>query len=133
MRYVAVAVLAAAALAGCASIHNQMAADSEDILAEAGFQRAPLDVPGLPARQLVQTGATYTFADPDFCRCMYVGGADEYAKLQRLRAERIAERDWAMRHSVYGNASSPLQWGPWKPEGLDVVAAPSGAQSAAGR
>lgn len=126
MRY-AVLVLALA-LAGCASIRNQMAADSEDILAEAGFQRAPLDVPGLPARQLVQTGATYAFADPDFCRCMYVGGADEYAKLQRLRAERIATRDWEMKRGAYGNAVSRLQWGPWKPEGLDLA---TGAPTAA--
>lgn len=132
MRYAAVVILAAA-LAGCAAIRNQTAADSEEILAQAGFQRAPLDAPGLPARQLVQTDANYTFADPDFCQCMYVGGAAEYAELQRLRAERIAERDWAMRHSLYGNANSPLQWGPWKPEGLDVIAAPTGTPAAAGR
>lgn len=133
MRHAAALILAVAALTGCAALHNQMAADSEEILAEAGFQRAPLDAPGLPARQLVQTGASYTFADPDFCQCMYVGGASEYAELQRLRAERIAERDWAMRRSVYGNAKSSLQWGPWKPEGLDIVTAPTGAPAATGR
>ena len=120
MRHAAVAILALA-LAGCAALHNQMAADSEEILQQAGFQRAPLDAPGLPARQLVQTGATYSFADPDFCHCVYVGGPTEYAELQRLRAERVSEHDWAMRSTVYGNASSPHQWGPWKPEGLDVV------------
>jgi hypothetical protein len=132
MRYAALAVLAAA-LAGCAALRGQMAADSEEILSQAGFQRAPLDTPGLPARQLVQTGATYTFADPDFCKCMYVGGAAEYAELRRLRAERIAEHEWAMKSTVYGNAQSPHQWGPWKPEGLDVVTAASGAPAAAGR
>ena len=36
-----------------------------------------------------------------------------------------------MKSTVYGNAQSPHQWGPWKPEGLDVAAAPSTA--AAGR
>ena len=129
MRY-AVLVLA---VAGCAAIRNHKAADSEDILAEAGFQRAPLDVRGLPARQLVQTGSTYAFADPDFCQCMYVGGADEYAKLERLRAERIANRDWDMKRGSYGNAYSKLQWGPWKPEGLDVVTLSTEAPAAAGR
>lgn len=127
------ALILAVALAGCAAMRNQMAADSEEILAQAGFQRAPLDRPGLPARQLVQTGATYTFADPDFCHCMYVGGADEYAELQRLRAERLADRDWAMRHAVYGNAGSPLQWGAWKPEGLDLATAPGETPAAVGR
>ena len=131
MRY-AVLVLALA-VAGCAAIRNQMAADSEDILAEAGFERAPGDVPGLPARHLVQTGATYAFADPDFCHCMYVGGADQYSKLQRLRAERIAERDWAMKRGYQGNAFSSLQWGPWKPEGLDLAMAAPSAPAAAGR
>lgn len=126
MRYAAVAILAVT-LAGCAALRNQMAADSEEILAQAGFQRAPLDAPGLPARQLVQTGATYTFADPDFCQCMYVGGGREYAELQRLKSERIADRDWAMKRSLYGNAMSPLQWGAWKPEGLDAVPAPAAA------
>jgi hypothetical protein len=69
-------------------------------------------------------GTTYKFADARFCACVYVGGANEYATLQRLRAQRIADRDWAMRHSVYGNAQSLLQWGAWKPEGLDAIAAP---------
>ena len=131
MKYAAVVILAVA-LTGCAAIRNQMAADSEEILQQAGFERAPLDRPGLPARQLVQTGSTYTFADPDFCQCMYVGGEREYAELRRLRAERIAEHDYAMRSTVYGNAQSPHQWGPWKPEGLDVAAASSG-NAAAGR
>ena len=129
----AVVTIIAVALAGCAAIRDQTAADSEEILAQAGFQPAPLDAPGLPARQLVQTGTTYTFADPDFCHCMYVGGATEYAELQRLRTERIAERDWGTRRAVYGNAGTPLQWGAWKPEGLDVVAAPSGTPAAVGR
>ena len=122
MKYAA--LLLALILAGCAAIDGRVAADSEEILAQAGFQREPLEGPGLPARQLVQAGASYRFADPDFCHCVYVGGTKEYAELQRLRAERIAERDWAVRHASYGSAHSPLVWGAWKPEGLDVIKAP---------
>ena len=118
------ALLLAAALAGCSAIHGQSAADSEEILAQAGFQREPLEGPGLPARQLVQSGATYRFSDPDFCQCAYVGGAKEYAELQRLRAERVAERNWSLQHSGYGNTWSPITWGAWNPEGLDVITAP---------
>ena len=98
------------------------------MLAQAGFQRYPLDEPGLPSRQLVEDAGTYKFADPDFCRCVYTGGARQYAELQRLRAERIAERDWLLRHSSYGNTYSPLVWGAWKPEGLDVSKAPVAAR-----
>jgi hypothetical protein len=115
----------AVALAGCSAMQAREAADSEEILVQAGFQRGPLDGPGLPARQLVQDGATYRFADPEFCQCVYVGGEKEYAELQRLRAERVAERDWALRHSSYGNNYSPNVWGAWKPEGLDVIKAPN--------
>jgi hypothetical protein len=118
------AVILALALAGCSAIQGRMATDSEEILAQAGFQREPLEGSGLPARQLVQAGTTYRFADPDFCQCVYVGGEKEYAELQGLRAERIAERDWTLRHSSYGNTYSPLVWGAWNPEGLDVIRAP---------
>ena len=94
----------------------------------AGFQRHPLNEPGLPARHLVEDAGTYKFADPDFCHCVYTGGAKEYAELQRLRAERLAERDWILRHTVAGNSVDLVVWGPWKPEGLDVIAAPVAAR-----
>jgi hypothetical protein len=114
----------AVALAGCSAMQAREAADSEEILAQAGFQREPLDGPGLPARQLVQSGSTYRFADPDYCQCVYVGGEKEYAELQRLRAARIADHEWALRHGSFGNTYSPTTWGAWKPEGLDVVKSP---------
>jgi hypothetical protein len=122
MKYAALVL--AFVLAGCSAIQSRTAADSEEILEQAGFQREPLNGPGVPARQLVQDGATYRFADPDFCQCVYVGGANEYAELQRLRAERVAERDWTLRHSSYGNTYSPLVWGAWNPRGLDAISAP---------
>lgn len=117
-------LLLAVALAGCSAIDAHVAADSEAILAQAGFQRERLVGPGLPARQLVQDGATYRFADPDFCQCVYVGGEKEYAELQRLRAARIADHEWALRHASFGNTYSPATWGAWKPKGLDVIKAP---------
>jgi len=109
------------ALSACAFVQGQTASDSEEILTEAGFQRAPLEGSGLPARQLVADGASYRFADPDFCHCVYTGGAKEYAELQRLKAERIAERNFALSHTSYGNSYSPIVWGAWQPEGLNVI------------
>lgn len=123
MKYPALLFALALAVPGCAAIDGRVAADSEEILAQAGFQREPLEEPGLPARQLVEQTGIYKFADPAFCQCVYVGGPKEYAELQRLRAERIAERDWTLRHSSYGNTYSASAWGAWKPEGLDLQSA----------
>jgi hypothetical protein len=102
--------------------------DSEEILAQAGFQREPLHGTGLPARQLVQTTAGYSFSDPEFCKCAYVGAEREYAELQRLRAARKADRNWALQHGGYGNTGSPIVTGAWDPEGLDVIKAPIAAK-----
>ena len=119
------AVLLAVALAGCSAIQQRAALDSEQLLAEAGFRREPLTEPGLPERQLVESAGAYKFADAKFCACVYVGGANEYAALQRLRAERMAEREWIMsRGSVHGAAVDRTAWSAWKPEGLDLMPAP---------
>jgi uncharacterized protein YceK len=120
------ALLAAAVLvlSGCAAIQRQQAADSKQILTEAGFRVRVADEPGLPARQLVaQTvdGTTvYKFSDPDNCNCLYVGGPTEYAELQRLRAERVREHEQLLRAWGPWTSADPRVWGPWKPEGLDL-------------
>ncbi len=116
-------------------VQGRVAADSEEILAQAGFESEPLDEPGLPSRRLVEQAGVYKFADPDFCRCVYVGGAKEHAELQRLRAERLAEREWISGRMISTHIDRAI-WRPWKPEGLDVVsrAAPSlPAQSVSAR
>lgn len=127
------ALVLAIALAGCSAIQERVARDSEDILAEAGFRPEPLNRTDLPDRQLVVDGTTYKFADAKFCACVYVGGTNEFATLQRLRSQRLADRDWASRHSVYGNWGTPLQWGAWTPEGLDLMEAPVAHANASGR
>jgi hypothetical protein len=129
---IAITAFALLALTGCAYLQGQTAADSEEILAQAGFQRQPLDEPGLPARHLVEDRGTYKFADPNFCQCVYVGGATEFAELQRLRAERIAERNFALQHAYFGNANSPIVWGPWDPEGLNVTSLGAAPHAQAG-
>ena len=119
------AVLLALALAGCSAIQERAALDSEELLAQAGFRREPLTETGLPDRQLVESAGAYKFADAKFCACVYVGGPNEYAALQRLRSERIAEREWIMsRGSVQGAAVDRTAWSAWKPEGLDLMPAP---------
>ena len=119
------ALLLAAGLGGCSAMQEHVALDTEQLLAQAGFVPQPLEAAGLPARQLVEQAGSYRFADPDFCRCVYVGGASEYAALQSLRAARIAEREWIMsRGPAYAGAADPTVWSAWKPEGLDLERAP---------
>ncbi|MEA3193767.1 MAG: hypothetical protein QOD26_2100 [Betaproteobacteria bacterium] len=128
-------VLAAAmlALSGCAAIQGQMAGDSENILAQAGFTRQPqsaaqgatrADGKPLPARQLTTVSdngnTAYEFYDPKFCQCVYVGGEAELAKLKELRSARVAEHAQNLRMwSVPANGADPSTWGPWQPAGLD--------------
>jgi hypothetical protein len=109
---------ALAALSGCATMRRHEAASTEQLLAAAGFQMRPAtspeqlrDLTTMPPFKLVSRSkagnAVYTFADPENCYCLYVGGSKEYSEYQRLRVEREvaaemneASMDWAA-------------WGPW--------------------
>jgi hypothetical protein len=115
---VALALIVALPLAGCAAIQRSEARDTEQLLAAAGFQAKPAETPeklanlkAMPPRQLVARSKdgnfVYTYADPDYCQCLYVGGPKEYSAYQRLavkkeiaREQREAAMDWDM-------------WGPW--------------------
>lgn len=129
----AIALAAASlALSGCAAIHRQEATDSEVLLKQAGFQARPADSPArqqslgsMPPRQIVarnRGGRTvYVFADPDNCRCLYVGGDKEYAALQKLRQDRLAEHQALDARALSGDRTVDSElWGPWEPEGLQV-------------
>jgi hypothetical protein len=106
-----VVVVAAAllALSGCATMRRHEAAGTEQLLAAAGFQMRPANSPQqlqdlrtMPPLKLVSRSkdgnAMYTFADPDSCHCLYVGGPKEYSAYQRLLVEReiAAEKDEAL-------------------------------------
>jgi hypothetical protein len=120
------------ALSGCSVLQKQSASDSEQILEQAGFRREPSaqgaagsSQQGTKVRQLSaasENGAPrYEFYDPDFCRCVYVGGAGEYAELQRLRAARVAEHNRALRAwNPSANSPDSAVWDAWMPEGLDL-------------
>jgi len=110
------------ALSGCAAIHRQEAADSEDILAEAGFKKAALEADRLNnirPLQLTKHGDHFDFDDPRFCKCRYTGGDHELKVLRDLRAQRVRQHERsAIAIGVIG--ADEMGWGPWKPEGLDV-------------
>jgi hypothetical protein len=63
------------ALSGCAAIQRQT------LSAQGGPAPRALQVRQLTAS--TRNGSTtYEFYDPQFCRCIYVGGAKEYAELK---------------------------------------------------
>jgi hypothetical protein len=115
---VVLALIVALPLVGCAAIQRSEARDKEQLLAAAGFQAKPADTPEklanlktMPPRQLVSQvkdgNFVYSYADPDYCQCLYVGGPKEYSAYQHLavekeiaQEEREAAMDWDM-------------WGPW--------------------
>jgi hypothetical protein len=115
---VILALMMVIALSGCAAIQRSDTMDKEQLLAAAGFQAKPADTPEklanlrvMPARQLVSQAKdgmfVYSYADPDYCQCLYVGGPTEYSAYQRLalqkeiaQEQRDAAMDWRM-------------WGPW--------------------
>jgi hypothetical protein len=68
-------------------------------LAAAGFQAKPVETPEnlanlktMPPRQLVSQAKegkfVYSYADPDYCQCLYMGGPQEYSAYQRLAVEK---------------------------------------------
>jgi hypothetical protein len=115
---VMLALIIALPLAGCAAIQQREARDTEQLLAAAGFQAKPADTPekltnlkAMPPRKLVARSKdgnfVYTYADPDYCQCLYVGGSTEYAAYQRLAVQQeIAEEREAA-------AMDWDAWGPW--------------------
>jgi len=96
-RSIALAVLLL--LAACAT---REVADTEQMLAAAGFTTQPAVTPALqalPPHQLVVRAAatagavpSYAYADPDQCHCVYVGGPSQYQYFQQLAVQkRIAD------------------------------------------
>src|SRR2546422_6935186 len=101
MRVHHVLVFAAAllTLSGCAALRRHEAASTEQLLSAAGFQMRTGDSPERrddlattpPLKIVARTQGdrvVYTFADPDKCRCLYVGRSKEDPAHQGLVTER---------------------------------------------
>lgn len=85
--------------AACAT----MTADKEALLQKAGFRKVVADTPQkmahlktLPERTLVARSKDgkqyYVYADPTYCKCLYVGDAQQYAAYQQAAREaKVAE------------------------------------------
>ena len=116
MRLARPAIVLACVLAGCAA---QESANQESLLAAAGFRVELPDTPtraammaSLPPGQLVlvrhEGRPAWFYADPDGCRCLYVGGQHAYQAYQQLAVrQRIAETE------LQAAQMNQLAWGPW--------------------
>jgi len=89
----------AVGLGGCAlSVDN-----TEGLLSQAGFKKVPADTPQraehlqtIRAHRLIRRQADgkshYVYADPDYCKCLYVGTETAYATYKTL----VKQQDEAM-------------------------------------
>jgi hypothetical protein len=117
-------VSALIAIAGCATIRWHQAVETEQALAAAGFVMKLGDTPdkladlrSQPPRRLVPQerdgGVYYTYADPDACRCLYVGTEAQYQDYQRYAiAKRIADEELM---AAQDDLTASVNWGLWAP------------------
>ncbi|HXJ81117.1 MAG TPA: hypothetical protein VMS64_20860 [Candidatus Methylomirabilis sp.] len=108
------------ALYGCASMQQDQASDTEQLLAAAGFKARPADTPQKlahletlqPFKLIARSKGdqfVYTYADPKYCRCLYAGGPKAYQELQRLKLERQQAAQ------EYMAEASAMDWSLWGP------------------
>jgi hypothetical protein len=110
--------------AGCAYFARQSAQDTENLLAAAGFTLKPADTPEklahlrtMPVRTIVSRAKgdqlVFTYADPDYCKCLWVGNARQYNAYQRLVEQRQVAQMRLMAAQEEEMAS--MNWGMWGP------------------
>jgi hypothetical protein len=128
MKSMAIGLMIALALIGCATIQKGETLDKEQMLAAAGFFTKLADTPeklaalqGLPQHRLI-TGAKdgrmiYLYADATACKCMYVGNEKAYQRYRRFALEKQIAREEL--YSAQTNADMNMDWGMWGPWGFD--------------
>jgi len=125
MRSLVVLAAVVIALGGCATIRRHETLDTEQVLSAAGFQMKLSDTPeklaslrALPPQRLVpqerEGRLYYVYADPEVCRCLYVGTEPQYQEYQRLALQkRLADEElMGAQNDLYGTMNWGL-WGPW--------------------
>src|SRR5262245_17552038 len=89
-------------LSACATV-----AGTESLLSQAGFRQVPADTPQklahlrtLPEHRLIsrdhQGKKYYVYADPDNCKCLYMGTPAQYQTYRNLVKEKRAEQGEAV-------------------------------------
>jgi hypothetical protein len=128
MSRVLVLAVAVVAATGCVTIRRHEVQDAEQVLAASGFHMKRANTPekvadprSVPPRRLLlpqeRDGRLYyVYADPEVCRCLYVGTQAQYHEYRRLGLrKRIAEALMAAEQESL-NAMT-LDWGLWVDRG----------------
>jgi hypothetical protein len=113
------------ALGGCATIRRHSTLETEQVLAAAGFVMKLGDTPEKLANLQAMKPRTllpqerggrlyYVYADPEACRCLYVGTESQYQEYQRLVLEQRRADEELMAAQENLNAAT-LDWGIWDP------------------
>jgi uncharacterized protein YceK len=105
-------------LSGCAAVRRGAAPETTNLLTQAGFKILQADTPEriaklktLPAYKVVpwkrkSGGTVYAYADPDQCKCVYVGSPRQYAQYrQLLGAELAAESEAAIEPEEFSDST----------------------------
>ena len=119
---IAVIAVSGALLSGCAAMRKDEAMSVERTLAAAGFQMKFADTPErsdelatLPQRTLVpqqQDGELfYVYADPKYCKCIYVGTEKAYQRYQKLALQQKLVQERVEAAQMNDDAS--MDWGMW--------------------
>ena len=114
---------------GCQSTQSRVE-EREQMLAAAGFEEKPASTPErqqmlislepykvlrrtLPPGKDVSFG--YVYADPQFCKCIFVGGPKEYQQYhQAALQQRVAEEQI---EAAEAQEDAAFNWGAWGPYG----------------
>jgi hypothetical protein len=121
---VLLAAVAALAVSGCTYFRRQEADKTESTLAAAGFQMKPADtakrqanLAQFPVRKVVtrtrEGKPIYFYADPDFCKCLYVGNQQQYARYKQLAIQQQIAQEQI--ESAEMNEDAAMDWGMWGP------------------
>jgi len=110
------------AWAGCSAIRKDEAQSEENLLVAAGFTPKPADTPeklaqlksqpALKMQMHSQDGQLgYSYADPYNCKCLYVGGPEQYTKYKKLAVKQQIAMENVEAAEAQEDAS--LDWGMW--------------------
>ncbi len=128
MKSMAIGLMIAITLIGCATTQKGETLDKEQMLAAAGFRMKLADTPeklaalqGLPQQKVmpgVKNGRMiYLYADATACKCMYLGNEKAYQRFQRFALEKQIAREEL--YSAQTTTNMDMDWGMWGPWGFD--------------